>query len=152
MSLTVFFEVSSTCSRTSRSGSLVWQPNELLYLLWDAQNEVDPAAIAVRTKDCALLGYLPAYLTRDIWQINTSCSLCQVFVERVNPPSAGVHQRILCRVEGCWLPGFIPFTTEEYQPLHPEATDLKVWIQPQVAQSWDQPLTEPEKVSAQIGR
>ena len=38
------------------------------------------------------------------------------FVERVNPPPAGVHHRLLCRVEGCWPAGYIPFSTEDYQP------------------------------------
>ena len=46
-------------------------------------------------------GYLPAYLTRDLWQLNNLCpTLSRVFVERVNLPPAGVHHRLLCRVEG----------------------------------------------------
>jgi hypothetical protein len=126
-------------------------PNEPLFLLWDVQNEVDPSAIAVRTKDCALLGYLPAYLTRDVWKLNSSCSTCHVFVERVNLPPAGIHQRLLCRIEGCWPPGFIPYATEEYEPLFPEATNLKEWIQPQMAQSWDDSaVMDPPTVSVRI--
>ena len=42
--------------------------NEPLLILWDAQNTFDPAALAVRTQDCVLLGYLPAYLNEDMWK------------------------------------------------------------------------------------
>lgn len=111
------------------------QQNEPLFLLWDMQNAVDPTAIAVRTQDYAFLGYLPAYLTRDLWHLTDLCPTCRVFVERVNLPPAGVHHRLLCRVEGCWPPGFIPYSTDEYRPLHPEATDLREWIEPRLARS-----------------
>ena len=125
------------------------QPDEPLFLLWDAQNDIDPTAIAVRTKDCAFLGYLPAYLTRDVWELSTSCPSCHLFVERVNPAPAGVHHRLLCRVEGCWPPGFIPFTTDGYQPVHIEATDLKEWIQPRMGRPFGEPLVVgEEQVSA----
>ena len=100
---------------------------EPLLLLWDAQNEVDPNAVAVRTRDFAMLGYLPAYLTRDVRRINAECFECSARVERVNPPPAGVHHRLLCRVEGCWPKGFAPYDADEFRPLHPEAADLAAW-------------------------
>jgi hypothetical protein len=98
--------------------------DEPLFLLWDTQNEVDPNAVAVRTRDFMMLGYLPAYLARDVRRLDDTCLECSVRVERVNPPPAGVHHRLLCRVEGCWPKGFIPYDADEFQPLHPEATDI----------------------------
>ncbi len=103
-------------------------PNEPLMILWDAQNEFDSAALTVRTQDCVLLGYLPAYLKRELWQLLAECPRCQVFVERVNPPPAGVHHRLLCRVEGCWPAGYTPFSTDDYQPINTDATDLTHWF------------------------
>jgi len=103
-------------------------PNEPLMILWDAQNEIDAAALTVRTLDSVLLGYLPAYLKWELWQLLIACPQCRVFVERVNPPPAGVHHRLLCRVEGSWPAGYVPFSTEDYQPINADATDLKQWF------------------------
>jgi len=125
------------------------QHNEPLFLLWDMQNDVDPAAIAVRTQDFAFLGYLPAYLNRDLWQLRNSCPSCRVIVERVNLPPAAVHHRLLCRIEGSWPPGFIPIARDDYRPLHPEATDLTEWIEPRMAGSaGDATAFNPVKVPA----
>ena len=114
------------------------EPGEPLLLLGDVQNEVDPTAIAVRARDCVLLGYLPAYLTRDVWRIIDASPQCRVVVAKVNLPPAGVHHRLLCRVEGRWPRGFIPFNTDDYRPLHPEATDLSEWIETPIDRSADQ--------------
>jgi hypothetical protein len=98
--------------------------NEPLMLLFDVQNEYDTNAIAVRTEDAVLIGYLPAYLTEEVRKLLSECPQCRAFVDRVNPPPAGVHHRLLCRVEGCWPAGYVPFSTEDYNPINPGATDL----------------------------
>jgi len=127
------------------------QKDEPLFVMWDFQNEVDPTALAVRTSDHVFLGYMPAYLTRDVLKINASCSKCRVFVERVNLPPAGVHHRLLCRVEGCWPSGFIPYTTDDYLPLQPDATDLKEWIEPRLARSSEEHfIMDSVKVSSPV--
>ncbi len=79
-----------------------------------------------------MLGYLPAYLARDAAYLLHSCYLFDVFVERVNPPPAGVHHRLLLRVEACWPDEFIPYSSEEYFPLAAKATNLKEWISPRL--------------------
>jgi hypothetical protein len=93
------------------------KPGEKLFVMWDTQNEYDPHAVAVRTNDNYLLGYLPAYLTGDIWKLNTECGTIDVFVERVNLPPAEVHHRLLVRVAACWYDGFRPFDGPDFQPL-----------------------------------
>lgn len=88
-----------------------------LLLMWDAQNPVDPHAVAVRTEDYHIVGFLPAYLTGDVWKLNTECGTFNVFVERVNPAPAEVHHRLLVRVVACWPGGFRPFNDPKFQPL-----------------------------------
>lgn len=123
------------------------RPQEPLFLLWDAQNKQDPAALAVRTGDYVLVGYLPAYLNREMWELLASCPQCQVSVERVNPPPAGVHHRLLCRVDGCWPEGYIPFSTVDYQPINTDATDLRQWFEGQtVLASENSPKSTPGSV------
>jgi hypothetical protein len=106
--------------------------NERLMLMFDVQNEYDRSAIAVRAEDGVLIGYLPAYLTEEVRKLLSECAQIRAFVERVNPPPAGVHHRLLCRVEGCWPAGYIPFSTEDYQPINPDATDLRRWLETRV--------------------
>jgi len=105
---------------SAESRILGLQPNEQLLVMWDVQNPVDPQAAALRTADNHLVGYMPAYLTRDVWKLNRECGTLDVFVERVNPPPAEVHHRLLCRVVACWPDRFRPFDDEVFQPM--EAT------------------------------
>lgn len=104
------------------------EPNERLLIFHDVQNEVDPTAIGVRSRDCVHIGYLPAYLAKNVHHLGDSCPQLEVFVERVNSPSAGYHHRLLCRIEGCWPLGFLPFSADDYRPISPEATDLRRWL------------------------
>jgi len=102
--------------------------NEPLLFLFDVQNKYDRHAVATRTQEGLLLGYLPAYLVDDLRKILTASAQCHAFVERVNPPPAGVHHRLLCRIEGCWPDGYIAFSTDRYQPINQDATDLSQWL------------------------
>ncbi len=96
-------------------------PGERLYLMRDCQNQVDQEAIAVRTDDRMLVGYMPGYLLEDAHQLAEACSYLAIFVDRVNPPPAPLEHRLLCRFEGCWPDGFIPFSTCRYQPVSNDA-------------------------------
>jgi len=126
-------------------------PNEPLVILWDAQNEFDSAALTVRTLDYVLLGYLPAYLNKELRQLLTEYRPCQVLVERVNPPPAGVHHRLLCRVEGSWPAGYVPFSTEDYRPINSDATDLGQWFETRMVNaSEDHSIVDPDTFSASI--
>jgi HIRAN domain len=92
------------------------RPNEQLFMMPDPQNPVDPSAIAVRTDDNVMIGYLPAYLTSDTRVLQDQCLKLDIFVARVNPPPAEVHHRLLCRIVSCWPQGFQPFATPPFQP------------------------------------
>lgn len=93
------------------------RPGEMLFMMWDVQNTVDPKAITLRTADNYLIGYLPAYLAGDAWKLSDGCGSIQVQVERVNPPPAEVHHRLLVRVTTCWPENFRPYSDEMFQPI-----------------------------------
>lgn len=80
-----------------------------LYLLADLQNPEDPRALALRTPNRHLVGYLPRYYCADLHDLMASGERVDVTVLRVNPPPAPPQQRLLCRVASEW-----PF---ERQPL-----------------------------------
>ena len=83
----------------------------------DVQNPVDPSALALRTEDRIIVGYMPGYLLDDAHTLQQTCAICQVKVERVNPSPAPTQQRLLCRLESSWPTGFQPYATPRYQPL-----------------------------------
>ena len=91
--------------------------NERLLAAGDFQNEVDPNAVLLRTADNYLVGYLPAYLTADVWQLREHCERLVVEVDRVNGPPAEAHHRLLVCVKACWPDGFVPYSTPEFQPI-----------------------------------
>lgn len=93
------------------------QPNERLCVAGDFQNEADPNALLLRTADNYLVGYLPAYLTADVRQLREHCVGMEVLVDRVNPPPAEAHHRLLVCVKSCWPNGFVPYSTPEFQPV-----------------------------------
>jgi hypothetical protein len=77
------------------------QRDEKLFVMPDPQNVVDPACLAVRTDDYVTVGFLPAYLTADLWRLHNECPYFQLYVEKVNLPPVEIHHRLLCRVEAC---------------------------------------------------
>jgi len=92
-------------------------PGEQMYLMPDPQNPVDPRAVAVRTTDNFMIGYIPSYLTTDLRLLKDDCRDLKLYVGRINPPPAEAHHRLLCRVVSCWPPGFRPFDTDAFQPI-----------------------------------
>ncbi len=85
----------------------------------DLQNEYDPNAVAVRTvSDPMLIGYVPRYLARDVWQLVNECDLdlIELQVDRVNR-DAPMQNRVLCRMRACWPEGFQPCSGEDFEPI-----------------------------------
>ena len=93
------------------------QRDEKLFMMGDLQNPVDPKAIALRTEDNHLIGYLPAYIAGDARKLAEGCGTVNVAVERVNGPPAEVHHRLLVKVNTCWPDGFRPFSDQAFHPL-----------------------------------
>jgi len=100
--------------------------NERLPIMFDCQNEADASALALRTEDRVIVGYMPRYLLGDAIELLQTCPTVEVYVERVSG-SAPLQQRLLCRLDSCWPPDFRPFCEPQYRPLSPDATDLSSW-------------------------
>ncbi|NCD12606.1 MAG: hypothetical protein EOL93_08630 [Epsilonproteobacteria bacterium] len=95
------------------------QKNDLLLLLQDIQNEADPFALALRTKDdpVELLGYCPAFFAKDfnkLLDLNGKDHV-HVYVQKVNL-TAPLQLKLLCKLVTKWHNDFIPFDEEEFQP------------------------------------
>jgi len=97
---------------------------ERLCWMRDPQNEFDPSAIALRTRDKVLLGYLPFYLAEDFARIVEKEHQLEVTAERINRPPVPVQRRVLCRLVTGGRPGFRPFATGRYAPIAREAMAL----------------------------
>jgi hypothetical protein len=97
------------------------KPGDKLSLMLDCQNPVDKRALALRTEDRVVVGYLPGYLLEDAWELLPACSYIGISVAQVNPPPAPMSQRVLCRFEACWPPTFMPFSSSKYQPIAADA-------------------------------
>jgi len=85
----------------------------------DFQNGVDRHAVALRTdSDRVMLGYVPRYLARDVWNLVQGCDVdfIEVTVARVNV-DAPLQNRLLCRMQACWPDGFQPCSGEEFMPI-----------------------------------
>ena len=105
----------------ARERILRLDPGESLGLLLDISNTNDPNAVAVRTCDIGdrlLLGYVPRYLAKEVWELIKGCGTgnIELTVERVNQ-EAPMQHRLLCRMTACWPDGFRPCQSEEFQPI-----------------------------------
>lgn len=76
------------------------EPEQRLLVLRDEQNPHAVHAKLLRTDGTELIGYLPDYLAQELdRREHASLKDLLVTVEKVNPPPAPVHHRLLCRVE-----------------------------------------------------
>ena len=99
----------------ARAGELA--PGARLYLVSDWQNPEDPQAVAVRTEDKVLLGYVPRYYGEDLERLRQVRAPARVEVLQVNLPPAPVQQRLLVRLDAPWAARTAPLSSDVYQPL-----------------------------------
>jgi hypothetical protein len=92
-------------------------PGDRLFWMLDGENDYNPNAIALRTKERYLIGYLPDYLVTDIAHLVKARMFLHVTIERINLPPVPRHYRLLCRVEAGWPDGFAPLSGSSFQPL-----------------------------------
>jgi hypothetical protein len=114
-------------SESSQERILQLKPNDPLFIMSDCQNAADGDALALRTEDRVIIGYLPRYLLGDATKLLRNCEVVECFVAQVNPPPAPLQQRLLCRLEACWPNDFRPFAADSYKPISAEARDLTSW-------------------------
>ncbi len=101
-------------------------PGEQALLHCETENPVDSSAIKLlSSRGGHWIGYMPAYLLDDAHTLQQTCEICHIFVDRINPLTSPIQQRVLCRLESCWPEGFIPYSTTRYQPLSSEAAGIR---------------------------
>lgn len=100
------------------------QLDEQVFPRCDMGNPVQPDAIELCTKENIRIGYLPTYLLDDAWSLHDTCSRCEIYVDKINPPPAVLHQRLLLRLESCWPDGFTPYAAAGYQPISGDAVRM----------------------------
>lgn len=83
----------------------------------EGSNPHDPLAVRLDTADGVAVGYLPAYLAADVRHLLAKCGAVSVAVERVNPPPAEAHHRVLVCVKACWPTGFRPYAGAAFEAI-----------------------------------
>ncbi|WDQ18821.1 HIRAN domain-containing protein [Rhodopirellula sp. P2] len=81
------------------------------------QNPKDANAVGIFVGETPL-GYVPKYLAAEVGRLIRDCpeTTIKLAVERINP-DAPTQQRLLCRLDACWPPGFQPCQDDTFQPL-----------------------------------
>lgn len=90
---------------------------EKLFLLSDFQNVADPEALAIRTEDNHLLGYVPRIYCADLHELRRQRQMIELTVEHINPAATPSWVGVMCRVEAPWPEGFRALSAPEYEPL-----------------------------------
>jgi len=99
----------------ARAEALV--PGERLLLMPDPHNPEDPRAVALRTEDKVLLGYVPRYYCADLAALFAAGVRAEVRVLRTNPAPTPIQQRVLVHLEAPWPLERAPFCQPEYQQI-----------------------------------
>jgi hypothetical protein len=89
-----------------------------LYFCKERHNYFDSQAVSLVDRDNLMIGFVPRYLAQDIRRIlgDSRTDYFHVFVERVNK-DAPLEQRLLCRMEASWPPGFRPCSDDAFVPI-----------------------------------
>lgn len=97
-----------------------------LFLMKDVQNEADPYALLLRTKDpVSLVGYAPRYYSEDfsILASGDDVKATKVTIERVNL-DAPLTYRILCKISAPWPSTFEPCMASKFSSLAKTVVEL----------------------------
>jgi len=93
------------------------QPNDRLFCTLDVQNEKNPKAILLMTKDRKNVGYAPDYLCDDLSVSLKNQAMVFITAVKVDPsPLIPARNRVLCRVTAQFPAGVRPFSTEKFEP------------------------------------
>ena len=93
------------------------QAGDVLELVDEPNNSVNPRAILVSTRTGRRVGWAPDCLLETIHQLRDLDAPIEVTAEHVNPDTSPPHMRLLCRLRAPWPDGYEPLTDPEYQPM-----------------------------------
>ena len=90
---------------------------EKLFSLADFQDPADLDALAIRTHENHLLGWVPRVYCADLHELRRRGQEIDLTVEHVNPGAAPSWSGVMCRVEAPWPEGYPALSAPEYEPL-----------------------------------
>lgn len=74
-------------------------PGDILRLVEEPDNELDPRAVLLNTRNDTPVGWVPSYLLDMVHKFRDLDRTLEVIVVRANGPSVPWHLRLLCRLE-----------------------------------------------------
>ncbi len=94
-------------------------PGDLLTLVDDLENEMNPRAIRVATPEHKPVGWVPEYLLNTVHELRERAaeSVISITAEHVNPPDVAPSMRLICRLTAPWPDGYVPLSGPEFQPI-----------------------------------
>jgi hypothetical protein len=98
---------------------------ERLQCVPDALNSVNALAIKLRASDGGEIGFVPDYLAADLADLLGHGAEVDVRVQRVNPPPAPRHHRVLCVLSVRNAAHFSGYRSALFRPISPESTDIE---------------------------
>ena len=94
------------------------QPGDVLNLVDDADNEVNPRAMLMSNRTGQTVGWVPNYLVDMIHELRDSFDIdVEITAAHVNPETTPPHMRLLCRLLAPWPEGYEPLSAPEFQPI-----------------------------------
>lgn len=95
---------------------------DMLSIVRDVTNEWDARALLMLAIGQRRVGFVPHTLIEDIDRLVDLGAAIDAEVLRVNPSPAPVHQRLLVTIQAQHVEGFLPLSTQRYQPLAQNAS------------------------------
>jgi hypothetical protein len=100
-----------------------------LLCMRDIQNDVDGAALALRTETKAMVGMCPAYLVADLdGPLRDDPHSVVITIGRINPEPAPLQNRIQCHLRLRTAGAFHAYRQGRFEPISPEAIRLRPWV------------------------
>jgi hypothetical protein len=98
------------------------QPGESLGVALELTNKAEQIGILLTSSHYDFLGWTPRYLVKDLLKAISEKPRVTATVVRVNAFDVPANRRVLVELTGTLPPGVQPMSTEEFQPLVPEAS------------------------------
>lgn len=94
------------------------EPGDVLDLVDDPDNEVNPRAVLMSSRTGERVGWVPDYLVDLIHELRDPFGVdARITAEHVNGETTPPHMRLLCRLRAPWPNGYEPLSAPEFQPI-----------------------------------
>jgi hypothetical protein len=90
----------------------------------DVNNPFNSRAVLLRTEAGQPIGYVPDYLTAELAYLLEHDIDVDMRVQRVNPPPAPQHHRVLCVLSAPAGSGVVGYRSKSFLPISSQATDI----------------------------